>query len=186
MFTFSLLYVTFYLFIFLSIFIITFSQIPLFVLTSFSLTNFIIFIQKYKPTKGIYFWLFFSLSGLPPVGLFFIKFNIFFFVLYQTHIFSVIILFLFFFLNMLYYLQLFNFKNFKKSMYPLLTPNIFILWRNNQFIWSNFSTHSTYSITLFSVNILFFLFFTVIFFTDYFLILYVLNVNNKSKTQLYI
>lgn len=172
MFTFSLLYVMFYLFIILAIFVLTFSQIPLFVLTSFSLTNFIIFVQKYKTSKNIYFWLFFCLSGLPPVGLFFIKFNIFFFILYQTHLFSIFVLFFFFFLNMLYYLQLFNFKNFKKPMYSVITPDIFFLWKNNQAIWSSFTTYTTYFIVLFSVNVLFFLFFTFLFFTDYFLIAY--------------
>ena len=123
MFTLSLVYVVFYLFIFLSILIVSLSQLPIVILTQLSTTNFMIFIQKYTRVKSLYLWLFFSLTGLPPVGLFFIKFNIFFLILYQTHIFVIIVLFLLFFLNMLYYAQLFNFRNFKKPIYHLMSPN---------------------------------------------------------------
>lgn len=125
MFTLSLLYVVFYLFIFLAVFIISFSQMPLYILTHFSLANTIIFMQKYKTSKNLYLWLFFSLTGLPPVGLFFVKFNIFFFVLYQAHFFVIIMLFIFFFFNMLYYAQIFNFRNNKKPLYSLITPAVF-------------------------------------------------------------
>lgn len=127
MFTLSLIYVIFYLFIFLSILILTFSQLPIYVLTHFSTPNVMVFIQKYKPTKNLYLLLFFSLTGLPPVGLFFIKFNIFFFVLYQANFLIILVLFFFFFFNMIFYAQLFNFRNFKKPLYPLLTPNLFSL-----------------------------------------------------------
>jgi len=174
MFTLSLVYVILYLFIFLAVLILTFSQLPLYFLTHISITNFMIFFQKYKHTKNLYLWLFFCLTGLPPVGLFFIKFNIFFYVLYQSHIFIVMILFLLFFLNMLYYAQLFNFRNFKKPIYTIVTPQVFAIWNTNEFFGKFTSTYNTYYTTLAIVNIIMFLILTVFFFTDYFLILNIL------------
>jgi len=171
MFTLSLLYVVFYLFIFLSFLVLTFSQLPVYVLTHFSTSSFMIFLQKYKPSKNLYLWLIFALTGLPPVGLFFVKFNIFFFVLYQAHIFIIIILFLLFFLNMLFYTQLFNFRNFKKDIYSILNPEVFSKWSFSQSSKTYLATYNTYWTTLLVVNTLMFLVLTVVFFSDYFLIL---------------
>jgi hypothetical protein len=176
MFTFSIIYVVFYLLIFLSICFFLFTQIPFYVITHFSIPNVMIFLQKYKYLSFFYFWLLFMLTGLPPFGLFFVKFNIFFFILHNTNIISIVLIFFFFFFNMLFYLQVFNFKNFKKNNYHLVTPEIFLLWKDNH----NFTTYSTYSIVKFSVNILFFLFFMFLFFADYYLILFIIIVNNKS------
>jgi hypothetical protein len=176
MFTFSVIYVVFYLLNFLSIFFFLFTQVPFYVITNFSISNIMVFLQKYKYLSFFYFWLLFMLTGLPPFGLFFVKFNIFFFVLYSSNFTSIIFLFFFFFLNMLFYLQVFNFKNFKKNNYHVVTPEIFLLWRDNQ----NFTTYSTYSIVKFSVNILFFFSFMFFFFSDYYLILFIIIVNNKS------
>lgn len=181
MFTLIALYLTAYLLIILSIFKLTFSQLPSNIITTFSLNNFILFIQKYKNFKNLYLWLFFCLTGLPPVGLFFIKFNILFFIFSNTHIFSIIVIFFFFFLNMLFYTQIFAFKNQKKSMYHLINVDIFTFFKNTEYRSSNFSSYIDYKIVLFTVNILFLLFFTFIFFSDYYLIFYILIVNNKSK-----
>ena len=176
MFTFSIIYVFFYLLMFLSIFFFLFTQIPFHIITHFSIPNVMIFLQKYKYLSFFYFWLLFMLTGLPPFGLFFVKFNIFFFILYNTNLISIVFIFLFFLFNMLFYLQVFNFKNFKKNNYHVVTPEIFVLWKDNQ----NFTTYSTYSIVKFSVNILFFSFFMFLFFADYYLILFIIIVNNKS------
>ena len=174
MFTLSLVYVVFYLFIFLSILIVSLSQLPIVILTQLSTTNFMIFIQKYTRVKSLYLWLFFSLTGLPPVGLFFIKFNIFFLILYQTHIFVIIVLFLLFFLNMLYYAQLFNFRNFKKPIYHLMSPNFVFSWYKSEIIHSQFTTYSTYRLILTTVNTLIFITLMLFFFSDYFLVFNVL------------
>lgn len=171
MFTLSLLYVLSYLLLILSLLILTFTHLPVYVLTHFSLPNFMVFIQKYKTEKNLYLWLFFSLTGLPPVGLFFIKFNIFFFVLYQTHILVIFVLFLFFLFNMLFYVQIFNFRNYKKSLYSVLNADVFNMWRTPRGLQSNFSTYTTYKVVVSVVNVLFFMIFTVFFFGDYFLIL---------------
>ena len=174
MFTLSLVYVVFYLFIFLSILIVSLSQLPIVILTQLSTTNFMIFIQKYTRVKSLYLWLFFSLTGLPPVGLFFIKFNIFFLILYQTHIFVIIVLFLLFFLNMLYYAQLFNFRNFKKPIYHLMSPNFVFSWYKSEIIHSQFTTYNTYRLILTTVNTLIFITLMLFFFSDYFLVFNVL------------
>jgi len=174
MFTLSLIYVVLYLFLFLAVLILTFSQLPLYFLTHMSMSSFMIFFQKYKHTKNLYLWLFFCLTGLPPVGLFFVKFNIFFYVLYQSHLFVIIVLFLLFFLNMLYYAQVFNFRNFKKSMYTVITPKMFTVWNSNEFFGKFMSTYNTYYLTLAIINIIMLLVLTALFFTDYFLILNIL------------
>lgn len=169
MFTLSLLYVIFYLFTFLGLFLLSFSQLPLYILTQFSIVNSLIFIQKYKTTKPLYFWLFFSLTGLPPVGLFFIKFNIFFFILYQAHFAVICLIFLVFFLNMLFYLQVFNFRNYKKSLYSVITPNLLNVWHNKSYK-TNLSNYNNYFLILTVINTILFISLTIIFLTDYYLI----------------
>jgi len=72
---------------------------------------------------------------------------------------------------MLYYAQLFNFRNFKKPIYTSLTPQVFTIWNTNEFFGKFISTYNTYYITLTVVNIIMFLVLTALFFTDYFLIL---------------
>lgn len=124
MFTFSFFYAFMYLFVFLSLLTLAFTQFPLQLLTKYSTSNFFIFLLKYTHTKNLFLFLIFCLTGLPPVGLFFIKFNILSFLLYQNHIFFSIVLFFMFFFNMLYYSQLFNFKNTKKNTYNIVTPSI--------------------------------------------------------------
>lgn len=173
MFTFSLLYVILYLYIFLALLVLTFSQLPIYILTHFSTPNVLVFIQKYKPSKNLYYWLFFSLTGLPPVGLFFVKFNIFFYVLYQSHILIICMLFLVFFLNMLYYMQLFGFRNSKRELYSVINPAMITMCVGDS-AWRSLSTYNTYYFTLLTVNVLLVLILTVIFFADYYLIVQIL------------
>ncbi len=170
-FTLVVIYITFYMLILLSIFSLIFSNSLFSILSILSLGNLMLFFQKYKNLKTLYFWLFFSLTGLPPVGLFFVKFNIFFSILNNSHIISSVIIFFFFFLNMLFYSQVFSFKNHKKSLNHIIGPDIFSYFRNTQMYYFNFSKYTTYFITIFIINILFFLFFTFFFFSDYWLIL---------------
>lgn len=174
MFTFSLLYVSFYLCIFVCLLVLMFTQIPLYILTHNSTTHLMVFIQKYLPGKNLIFFLIFSLTGLPPFGLFFVKFNLLAFVLYQTHIFLVIVLFLMFFLNMIFYTQLFNFKNFKMSCYHIFKADSFR--KSNSLTQFNVqkTTYTTYSLTVTIISILFCLTFSVIFFTDFFLVVNIL------------
>lgn len=175
MFTLTSIYLTLYVYILLSLFILIFNSSIFNVISTLSLGNLILFIQKYKTNKTIYLWLFFCLTGLPPFGLFFIKFNILFYILINTHISSVIIIFVFFFLNMLFYSQTFSYKNYKSKLYHIVCPNIFNCFRSKNIINSQFSSYTTYSINLFAINILFFTFFTFILFTDFFLILNLFN-----------
>lgn len=182
MFTLGVLYISFYLFIFLAILILSFSQLPVYFMTQLSITNFILFIQKYKHQKTAYLWLFFCLTGLPPVGLFFVKFNIFFLILHQAHLITIIVLFFLFFFNMVYYAQLFNFRNFKRPLYHIVNPSMFSVWYSEIPTKTFFSSYNTYSFMLTVVNTLLFLFLSVLFFGDYFLVFSsFINVNNKPK-----
>lgn len=174
MFTFSLLYVFMYLFIFLGLLALVFSQIPTFVFINLSTTNLMIFIQRYVPLKNLIFFLIFMLTGLPPFGLFFVKFNLLAFVLYQTHLFFVVVLFLMFFLNMLFYVQLFNFRNFKKKTYHVFNARFFANANDGKPFNTQKTTYKTYTLVLFIVNVLFCLVFSILFFNDFFILLSVL------------
>lgn len=174
MFTFSILYVSLYLIIFVGLLILTFTQVPLYLVTQHSIPTFVIFLQRYIPVKNLFFFLIFSLTGLPPFGLFFVKFNILAFILYQTHIFFIVILFIMFFLNMLYYMQLFNFRNFKKMSYSTVTPQLITSLRQTNYSSQNRITYRTYKLTCTLVTILFFLIFSLFFINDFFLILNIL------------
>lgn len=174
MFTFSLLYVFMYLFIFLGLLALLFTQIPTYVLISYSTTNLMVYIQRYVPLKNLIFFLIFALTGLPPFGLFFVKFNLLTFILYQTHFFLAIALFLMFFLNMLYYVQLFNFKNFKKKSYHEFDSNLCSKLQLADNYHIHKSTYNTYFLVVFIINILIFLIFSFLFFNDFFLIANVL------------
>lgn len=174
MFTFSLLYVFMYLFIFLGLLSLVFTQISLHIFTNYSAMSLMLFIQKYIPVKNLIFFLIFALTGLPPFGLFFVKFNILSFVLYQTHFFVIVILFLMFFLNMLYYAQLFNFKNFKSKNYHQFNADLFSKEELSTTFQGRRSTYSTYSLLLFIINTLTMLVFSILFFNDFFLIVNVI------------
>lgn len=174
MFTFSLLYVFMYLTIFLALLALVFTQISLQIFTNYSTTTVMLFIQKYVPVKNLIFFLIFALTGLPPFGLFFVKFNILTFVLYQTHFFLVVVLFLMFFLNMLYYAQLFNFKNFKRKNYHQFSAAMLSKSQLSTNFQNRYSTYNTYNLILFIVNVLVALVFSILFFTDFFLVVNIL------------
>lgn len=169
MFTLGLLYVYLYIYIFLSLLLLTFSFIPLQLLTKWSLTFYLAFLQKYTNIKNLFFFLIFSLTGLPPVGLFFVKFNILSFVLYQTHFLLIIFLFLIFLLNMFYYIQIFNIKNFKVNIYSNLNSSIFQVWSTDSNI--NYGNYNSYHYTYFIVSVLGVIVCTIFFYTDLLLLL---------------
>ncbi len=71
MFTFSLLYVFMYLFIFLGLLALVFSQIPTFVFINLSTTNLMIFIQRYVPLKNLIFFFNFYVNWFAPLWIIF-------------------------------------------------------------------------------------------------------------------
>ena len=151
--------------------------LPIQFLTQYSINIFSLFIQKYTIYKNIFFNLFLCLSGLPPVGLFFIKFNLLAYILNQTHIFVIFILYIVFLANMFFYLQLFNFKNTKVSIFKLLNTTIFNSWSINTFCCITNHTYLTFSYVYWIIFFLFFLFFFIFFFNDLFLILQMYFIN---------
>ena len=131
MFTLGFLYLFFYITFMFILFCLAFINFPIQFLTQWSTSTFLIYISRYFKLKEVFFFIIFSLTGLPPVGLFFVKFNILSLLFYQSHIFVISLLFITFFLNILYYAQIFNLKNFKKNSYNFLTENIFLIWKQN-------------------------------------------------------
>lgn len=133
-----------------------------------SLTLLLNIIRKYTHW-GIPYFLIFALSGLPPVGLFFIKINFIYYLMYNIGIFNIIIIFINLLLSMIFYLQIFNTGN-KSIHYTTQTINIFKKSANNpnnSYISSSF----TYNIYYLFIFLFFFNFFFIFFFCDFYLII---------------
>ena len=170
MFTLGLLYVFIYVLVFISLLILSFLPLPIYYLTHHSTTSYLVILQKYTIFKNLFMLLIFVLTGLPPVGLFFVKFNILVFILYQVNLFTLFTLFILFFMNMLYYMQLFNIKNFKKNCYSEINSNIFKIWRNQSENNCSLTNYTFYNF-LFFINFLLFFIFTLLFtYSDLFFI----------------
>lgn len=170
--TFVLIYIFFYIFVMLNLLILSFLYLPFTFLTQLSVTAYLTIVQKYTNMRGLFFFSIFSLTGLPPVGLFFVKFNIFIFILYQTHFILVIVLFLVFLLNMFYYIQLFNIKNYKKSVYSTIKPLILSNWSETYSISNLFSSYNKFYLTIFITTVSGLVIFNLCFYSDLYLILH--------------
>lgn len=170
MFTLGFMYLLFYIIFMFILFCLVFINFPIQFLTQWSTSTFLVYISRYFKLKEVFFFTIFSLTGLPPVGLFFVKFNILSLLLYQSHIFVITSLFITLFLNMLYYAQIFNLKNFKKNSYNFLTDSIFLVWKQN-----NYSLHTNQSNFIFTLCFLIILgllvsILSVILFSDLYLV----------------
>jgi len=148
MFTLGILYFYIYIISIFSIFSLSFMFFPISLLTQLSFSSFLFFLNKYTKIKETFYFLIFILTGLPPFGLFFVKFNILTFLLYQTSFFSLIVIFFLYFLNMLYYSQIFNLKNFKKKNSQVVNYTFFTFWDKNFNYNFHFETYKTYSLMI--------------------------------------
>jgi NADH:ubiquinone oxidoreductase subunit 2 (subunit N) len=169
MFTLGIVYTFIYILVVINLLVITSLALPFKLLTEHSISFFSVFLQKYTKLKLPFYLLIFMLTGLPPVGLFFIKFNVFIYILYQTHFILVITLFLIFFCNMLYYIQLFNIKNFKKNVYA----NVYNVTINNWYSMQLVSLgggYVTYTLVYLVSILLIMLTLTIFFYSDFFII----------------
>ncbi len=171
MFTLGFFYTVVYLLIFLCLLIVSFFNLPIQLLTNLSASTFFIFLYKYSIFRFLFLFLVFCLTGLPPVGFFLIKFNIFCFVLYQVHVIAAVVLFLLFFFNMVYYIQFFNFKNNKLKLYSTVNTKYLSFWHSDRTRMLQSTTYNSYSLILFVVNISFALVSMILIFNDYFFIL---------------
>jgi len=76
-----------------------------------SIPLFIIKLNTFSKLKAPVLTLLLSLSGLPPFFLFFVKFNYLSYVILVANPVVIFLMFIIFFLNMLYYVQIFFFKS---------------------------------------------------------------------------
>lgn len=164
--TLGLFYIFMYLINVLNFCFLAFYNLPIQLVTSYSIINYFTFINKYTRLKSFWLFLIFSLTGLPPVGLFFIKVNILLFLLYNTHFFIILLIFLFFFLNMIFYIQVLAVKNYQKDIYSIIDSKFYSLWNNNNLNLKNQSTYSDYYLFFLIVFSIGFLFFSIFLFTD--------------------
>jgi hypothetical protein len=170
MITFSLLYLFLYILIFLSITILSFLTIPFDLLIKFSMPNYFTILQKYTNNKFIVMVNFLFLTGLPPFGLFLVKFNILTYVLYHNHFVVILMLFFLFLLNMFYYAQIFNYKNYKNNDYSLVTVGI-LKYFNNPRRSLITQTYLSYRCFLSVINIFFFVLLSLAVYTDCFFLI---------------
>ena len=183
MLTLSLLYVYLYISCLVALFYLLTCLVPLNYFINYSLSIFITFLKKYTTFQPIFFGIFICLCGLPPVGLFLIKFNILSYVISYNHFITILILYIVFLLNMFYYLQVFNFKNNKSRLIELINNNIFKIWNKHSYNYLFNLKFSTYYFYFYFIFFLFFFFFFIWFITDFFYIFsnfLFIYVNKKS------
>lgn len=171
MFTLGFFYTIVYLIIFLALLVISFFKLPIQILTNLSASTFFIFLYRYTNTRSLFLFLIFILTGLPPVGFFFIKFNIFCFILYNSHIFIILLFFCFFLFNMLFYVQFFNFKNFKLTLYNTINPDIIGFWYNHNSPKISTTSYNSYTTLLFVINVVFFSLIMLLLFSDFYFLI---------------
>jgi len=170
LFTLSLIYIHLYVTTIVVLFYLFTNVLPIQFLTKQTISWFLIFIKKYTTFQTYFFSLFLCLSGLPPVGLFFIKFNILSFIMSNTHIVCMFFLYIAFLVNMFFYLQLFNFRNFRLNISVNINNIIFsYFYKNNFFNITNFS-FNTFFFSFFSILFILLSFFFLFFFSDFFFI----------------
>jgi len=114
-------------------------------------------IITFNKFKSILLTLLLSLSGLPPFFLFFIKFNYLTYILFSLNPFISFLIFIMFFLNMLYYIQIFFFKN---ELFTITTQKLI-------------KNKPNYSVIFYIYFFLFFLIFSLFFLVD-FIYIYIL------------
>lgn len=70
------------------------------------------YVIKYSKVRNLYLGVLLSLAGLPPFLLFFIKANYIISFIGALSLFSTVLIFLCYFVNMLYYTQMYLYKNY--------------------------------------------------------------------------
>lgn len=106
----ALLYLSFYILNLILLLIFFFEFIIELNIQTVYLTKFMIWIQQYTNVSYLYLLILVAFSGLPPVILFFIKFQIIVNYVIYWDFFTSALIFVFFFINMIFYLQFFKFK----------------------------------------------------------------------------
>lgn len=152
-------------------------------LINYSFGIFITFLRKYTIFQSIFLGIFICLSGLPPVGLFLVKFNMLNYVISYNHFIVILILYIVFLLNMFYYVQVFNFKNSKFKLIELVNNNVFKTWYTHSYNYLFNYKISTYYSFFYIIFFFFLFFFFIWFFTDLFYFfnnLLFIYVNKKS------
>lgn len=133
--------------------------------TTYSLSFLGRFLRRYTNTNTFFFLLILSMSGLPPVLLFFIKINFFLTFFSAISFFLQICLFIFFFFTMLYYLQIFNILNTRE---PLAISELQLF---TQKLFSSNYLAFYYQFFFLFMCYLGIIFLSFFFFSDFFLIL---------------
>lgn len=123
--TFSNIYILYYLINILILFFLSYISSPMIFLKKYNINSYITYLKKYTLYNKLYITIIFLLTGLPPVGLFFVKFTILSLLFKNINIILILIIFIVFFLNMLFYSQIFLIKNYKFSINNLINNNIF-------------------------------------------------------------
>lgn len=122
------------------------------------------FLKKYTKFTPIILFLFF-LTGLPPVGFFFIKLNLLLNLFSNLNIVIYVLVFLNILLTMFFYLQIFTISNKKLKQSTNLFKTLKLL-RVNNFQFNNFQLNFYIGCVLYS----FFNIFFIYFFADLYLI----------------
>ena len=178
--TFASIYLIFYIIILWCFLLSLVIYVPIFFISHVSFNTSFSFLKNYTKSTGLIFLLFFLLSGLPPVGIFFLKLNIIIYLLTYWNLFYIILVYFILFFNMLFYLQILKFKKqwtylsiiFKSDIYKLNAKDNSLLQKPEVLIFKkliNKESYYVYNITYIIFSILLLFFFSIFFFSDIFI-----------------
>ena len=179
--TFFFIYLLFYFLVLWSFLLSLVVCVPLFFFSHVSFAVSFSFLKNYTRWNLLILSFFLLLSGLPPVGLFFIKLNIIVYLLKYWNIFFIILMFLLLFFSMIFYLQVFRFRKGWTNLRILFQGSFYSTNANSRLNQSlNLTTpfkpllvegdFYLYNIVYLLFIICFFLFFSIFFITDLYLI----------------
>lgn len=174
--TLSFAYLLYYILTLCGLFLVCFFFLPLNALYLLNLPTYICFFKKYSANPAILLCLFFILTGIPPAALFLLKFSILSFILSKFNFFLSSFLFINFLVNMFFYAQVFNFKNWSTQT----LSNVYSVFKHMCF----FSNNNQNILFVVVYSIILFLIFTVLnifFYLDFLLLVFV---HNKSMYKL--
>lgn len=177
--TLNFIYLFFYLHILINVFFLLSEGNTLYSMSMLNISEYFYYIKKYKAENSQLIICIYLLTGIPPAILFLVKFNIIAHMVLNTGILSSFLIFLSFLLNMFFYSQIFNFKNYLNSSLLVYLK----LKRTNTQNLTSVKTNTFYNYFYKTHYILLIFIFSILFYTDFFLIL--INVHNKAMYKIH-
>lgn len=168
--TFSYYYLSMYSITVIAVFILIFNLVPMSFMKNYSIQLLISYLTLYVPLSRYFFLLVITLTGLPPVGLFLIKFNIISLLMLHTSTNFSGFVFVLFLLNIIFYSQLLLIKNLTLNIFYSYKSDIFYNYKLSNLI-EFFKGYYYYKAIFFVNYILAILLFNIFLYNDIYLLI---------------